>query len=121
KTMQQTDEPLRLLTWYIDPDRHVLRPALQRRTQKMLDDGLVEEVAGLIKAGVDVQSKPMQSIGYKEVVAYLNGEIKENELCDRIFFATSQYAKRQRTWFNKTEYTYKSTSTDAGFLEEFLR
>lgn len=84
------------------------RPLLQERSRirvaEMLGNGLIEEVKKLLAAGVDPASKPMQSIGYAQVVDFLAGRISEAELPEQIQIATRQYAKRQETWFNKVSF-----------------
>lgn len=85
----------------VDPDRSVLHQKIAVRAKHMLEYGLVEEVKNLLAGGVDPNSKPMQAIGYKQVVDFLSGQLSKAELEDRIVFATRQYAKRQCTWFKK--------------------
>ena len=89
------------LTLIMEPARELVRERIAIRVQKMLELGLVDEVRSLIENGVGTSSKPMQSIGYKECVAYLSGSLSESELALAITMATRQYAKRQATWFKK--------------------
>lgn len=91
-------------TWTlaIDPPRPLLHQNIGARTEKMLREGLVDEVKGLIKQGVDPQCKPMGSIGYRQTWEVLSGALKQELLSERISAATRQYAKRQCTWFKKT-------------------
>jgi len=86
----------------IEPDRKLLHQRIATRSAKMLQAGLLSEVQDLLASGVAIEAKPMQSIGYKQIMGFFNKEIPEAELCDRIIFATRQYAKRQTTWFRKT-------------------
>ena len=89
---------------YLKPAREELHRRIEARTRDVLTAGLVAEVKTLLASGCPPQAKPMQSIGYRQVVAYLRGELEEKELATRIVYATRQYAKRQITWFNKTKY-----------------
>ena len=89
---------------YLKPPRAELHRRIKARTRDMLAAGLVAEVKALLASGCSPQVKPMQSIGYRQVVAYLQGELEEKELATRIIYATRQYAKRQITWFNKTRH-----------------
>ena len=86
---------------YLKPERQVLHQRIELRADKMLAEGLIEEVRGLLAAGVDPGCKPMQAIAYKQVVEFLRGELSREELADRVKAATRQYAKRQVTWFGK--------------------
>lgn len=65
----------------------------------MLAAGLVAEVQGLLQSGVPADCKPLQAIGYKEVVAYLQGEYDQAEMTRLIKRNTRHFAKRQLTWF----------------------
>ena len=70
----------------------------------MLEMPLIEEVKGLLEKVSSYQEcKPLQSIGYKQVCQFIHGEIGEEELFDKILFATRQYAKRQCTWFKQVK------------------
>jgi tRNA dimethylallyltransferase len=74
------------------------------RTKEILRGGKLEqEVLSLLSAGVSRLAKPMQSIGYKQMLMYLQGGLAKGELEEKVFYATCQYAKRQRTWFAKTK------------------
>lgn len=90
-------------TVYLDPPRALLHERIKQRTTAMLEAGLISEVEGLLAQGVPETSKPMQSIGYREVVDFLRGRLSRDELHDAIAAATRQYAKRQCTWFRKLQ------------------
>jgi tRNA dimethylallyltransferase len=85
----------------LNPERSVLHKRIELRVGMMLGDGLVNEVKGLLAQGCPKNAKPMQSIGYKQVVDMLDGQIKPQDLEEKIVFATRQFAKRQCTWFAK--------------------
>ncbi|RYZ61434.1 MAG: tRNA (adenosine(37)-N6)-dimethylallyltransferase MiaA, partial [Proteobacteria bacterium] len=74
---------------------------IARRSQIMLDQGLINEVKQLLNQGISEKVKPMQSIGYYEVIQYLNQAFTKEELLEKITIATRQYAKRQETLFRK--------------------
>ena len=85
----------------LSPQRDILLQRIAMRTLKMLEGGLVDEVTKLLTEGCPPDAKPMQSIGYKQVTQTLHGCTAFTELAELIMVATRQYAKRQRTWFNK--------------------
>ena len=91
--------PAILLGLSVEPAR--LRDRIDARVDAMFDRGLVDEVQGLLNAGFRDGITAPQAIGYKEVVAALDGSITLEEARDRIKIATHRYAKRQRTWFRK--------------------
>lgn len=79
-------------------------PIIQNRTKKMLELGIIDEVSSLLKNGATGQEKPLKSIGYLEVIQYLEGSIPSLEACEeRINISTRQLAKAQRTWFKKVD------------------
>lgn len=92
---------------FLNPDRQVLHDKIAKRTNAMITGGLIAEVDRLLASGVDPSSKPMQSIGYKQVVGMRQGVLPETKLEEKIIFATRQYAKRQVTWFKKVPHHLK--------------
>ncbi len=87
--------------WYIHltVPREVLHRRLAARVDDMLRAGLVSEVQRALATGVAPDAPGFDGIGYREVVAMLNGELPEGELRGTILVATRRYAKRQDTWF----------------------
>lgn len=83
----------------VEPD--VLRARIDARVDAMFESGLVEEVRSLLNAGLREGITAPQAIGYKEVVAALDGETTLDCARESIKLATRRYAKRQRTWFRK--------------------
>lgn len=82
-------------------DPAALNARIDARVDAMFDAGLVDEVARLLQSGFRDGITAPQAIGYKEVVAALEGETTMEEAASRIKTATHRYAKRQRTWFRK--------------------
>ena len=84
-------------------DRNSLRKKIQERTCQMLKVGLINEVEILIQKGL--RDWPiMKSVGYKQVILFLEGQIKKEDLLEEIVRATMKLAKKQMTWF-KNKYT----------------
>lgn len=86
-----------------DYPREELYARIERRVDEMLAKGLVDEVRGLLARGVPRDALCMQGIGYKEVVRFLDNEISHSTMSDIIKQNTRNYAKRQLTFFKKTE------------------
>lgn len=82
------------------PDTAQLAPRISARAEQMFAAGLVDEVQGLLERWPE-QLTATQAIGYKEVVAHLRGETSLAEAKEAVRLATSQYAKRQLTWFRR--------------------
>ena len=79
----------------------VLNGRIDARVDSMIADGLVDEVKGLLDRGFREGITAQQAIGYKEIVAYLDGACSLDDAITQIKIATHRYAKRQRTWFRK--------------------
>jgi tRNA dimethylallyltransferase len=76
------------------------RSRIAKRTAEMLSEGWLEETKKLIKCGLWETPTALQSLGYKQIGEYLNGEFESLEaLQEKIITLTHRYAKRQRTWF----------------------
>ncbi len=85
-------------------DREELYNRINKRVDIMIKQGLIEEVKNIIKK-YEKFPTAMQGLGYKEVVEYLNDEITEEEMIEKIKMETRRYAKRQMTWFRKNKQT----------------
>ena len=82
-------------------ERQTLYARIHERTQAMLQEGLVEEVKGLLASGVPENAQCMQAIGYKEIVEILKNDDLHSTMSDIIEQNTRRYAKRQLTFFKK--------------------
>lgn len=71
------------------------------RVDKMIENGLVNEVKALKEAGYSINNVSMQGLGYKEILLYLDGIISLDEAIYRIKRDSRHFAKRQLTWFNR--------------------
>jgi tRNA dimethylallyltransferase len=80
------------------------RPALYKRidgrVDRMIEQGLIQEIQQLLDAGYRREEKSMRSIGYKEITAFLAGEYDLDEAIRLVQRNTRHYAKRQLTWFS---------------------
>ena len=87
----------KLILW---PERSALLPLIQARARAQFEAGLVEEVKGLLAQYPEMPTA-LQTIGYKEVVRYLKGELSLEEAIEADWRAVWRYARRQYTWFRK--------------------
>jgi tRNA dimethylallyltransferase len=87
--------------WYVrlTAPRRFLHDRIERRVGAMLRAGWVDEVRQLLQAGVAPDAAGLDGVGYRDVIAHLQGAITEHGLADAITASTRQYAKRQETWF----------------------
>ena len=84
-------------------NREDLYRRIDRRVDRMLEKGLLKEIAGLLDRGVPESSTAMQAIGYKEFLPVLAGQIPPEEAVEQVKRGSRRYAKRQLTWFRKNE------------------
>ncbi len=89
-----------------DYPRERLYARIGERVDRMFEDGLVEEVQSLLTQGISETAQCMQGIGYKEVVEGLKNGDENSTMSDIIKKNTRNYAKRQLTFFKKTEHLH---------------
>lgn len=88
-----------VLMFVLNRPREELYLRIEQRVETMLAEGLVEEVRGLLGGGVPAGCKAMQSLGYRQIVACLQGALTLPAAVELIKRDTRRYAKRQLTWF----------------------
>ena len=84
-------------------DRQKLYSRIDERVDTMIEKGLIDEVKKLVEMGFDKNAVAMQGLGYKEIYAYLKGDISRDEAIYILKRDTRHYAKRQITWFKRIE------------------
>jgi tRNA dimethylallyltransferase len=85
-------------------DRNFLYERINRRVDRMLEEGLEEEVRALLKAGVPSDCLSMKSLGYRQMAEYLKGQCDFATAVENIKKGTRHFAKRQITWYKKMPY-----------------
>jgi len=88
----------------ITMDREILYSRIESRVDKMLEEGLLEEVKNIIDKYKTFPTA-MQGLGYKEVIEFLENKVTIEEMIEKIKKETRHYAKRQLTWFRKNKET----------------
>lgn len=97
--VQKKVTPYELCIIGLTMDRAILYKRIEERIDLMIEQGLVDEVRGLLAQGVDPSSLSMQGLGYKEIVSYLEGRATLNDAIDVLKKNTRHFAKRQLSWF----------------------
>ena len=92
---------LNLFTVLLTIDRKELDKRIAKRTAKMLNSGWIEETKMLRKGNDPIAMHPMDSIGYRQIAAFLDGKLNKEELEAKIILRTCQYARRQLQWFRQ--------------------
>lgn len=85
----------------VDIDRPTLDARIEQRVARMFEDGFVEEVKRLLVAGLARGRTASRAIGYREVAAYLDGDLTLDRAREQTATATRRFARRQDGWFRK--------------------
>ena len=93
------DQPFASLKIGLNLDRTLLYEHINRRVDAMISAGFLDEVKGLLARGYSANLKPMQSIGYRHMVDYIEGRLSWAECVRTMKRDHRRYAKRQLTWF----------------------
>lgn len=93
--------PYNLAYFVLNAPRELLYQRIEARIDEMLKEGLVEEVTRLKEMGYHKGMVSMQGLGYKEILAYLDGECSLEEAVYILKRDTRHFAKRQLTWFRR--------------------
>ena len=116
---EKKHRPFKIIKTAIGLPRPILYERIEKRVDEMVNQGLVDEVAFLLP----FKHLPvMKTVGYSELIAYMDGEISLEEAIKKIKQHSRNYAKRQITWFKKdSEYTWLEGSTDEVFEQIMSR
>lgn len=126
---RQNESPYRFAYFVLNDDRENVYRQIDARVDRMMEEGLVEEVRALQAMGCRRGMVSMQGLGYKEILAFLEGEISSEEAVYLIKRDTRHFAKRQLTWFRrekeviwveKTDFDHDSQNI-LDFMQEILR
>ena len=115
ETERAKQSPYSFAYFVLDDVRQRLYERIDKRVDIMVSNGLVNEVKKLKAMGCTSDMVSMKGIGYKEILAYLDGEYSLDEAVDKVKLESRRFAKRQLTWFRrekdtiwieKNEYSY---------------
>lgn len=100
---KEKTSPYNLAYFVLNAPRDLLYKRIDERVDEMLREGLVEEVQSLKNMGYQKGMVSMQGLGYKEILAYFDGEYSLDEAVRIIKRDTRHFAKRQLTWFRREQ------------------
>ncbi len=100
---RKTPPPYDYKIFGLEVTRDNLYRRIEKRVDKMMHQGLCDEVEGLLKSGYSPNLVSLQGIGYKEIISAIEGKCSLDTAVENIKLGTRHLAKRQITWFNKTE------------------
>ena len=82
-------------------DREDMKALIDQRVDKMVEEGLLEEVQALLRRGLPRTATALQAIGYKEFLGVLDGTATQDQAIEEVKLRSRQYAKRQLTWLRR--------------------
>ena len=100
RTQQKKERPFRIIKIGLNRDREELYNRINQRVDQMMEDGLLDEVKGLVDKR---HTNALNTVGYKELFDYLDGRWPLDEAVERIKGNTRRYARKQLTWFKRDE------------------
>ena len=113
-TLPRSSTPWRPSTVFgVAEERPVLVERLDRRVGRMWQDGLVDEVRGLLPLGLEQGVTAGRAIGYAQAAAQVRGQLSEGEAIEATAALTRRYARRQASWFRRYDDVEWSRSGDA--------
>jgi len=95
--------PINSLIIGVDIERDLRREKISRRLKFRLEEGMIEEVEGLLKSGVPAEDLIYYGLEYKYLTLYVTGKLSCKEMYEQLEIAIHQFAKRQMTWFRGME------------------
>ncbi|GMQ81538.1 MAG: tRNA (adenosine(37)-N6)-dimethylallyltransferase MiaA [Rhodothermia bacterium] len=99
----QEPPPFEFDLFVLSCKREILYGRIDQRVDQMINEGLIDEVRGILERGTSKNSAALLSIGYQEVTRFVEGELDRDEMIELFKRNTRRYAKRQLTWFRKYE------------------
>lgn len=102
-TLEESFPPISSLVIGVDVDRETRRARIEERLKARLNNGLVEEVKGLLGRGIPAENLIYYGLEYKYVTLYILGQLSFEQMQDELTIAIRQFAKRQMTWFRGME------------------
>jgi len=102
-TEQKISKANKNLIFGIKMPREIIRQRISTRLQLRLNEGMIDEVEGLLKNDLKPEDIIYYGLEYKYITLYLIGEIDYNQMYEKLNTAINQFAKRQMTWFRRME------------------
>ena len=100
RTQQKKERPFRIVKIGLNREREELYTRINQRVDQMMNDGILDEVKGLINKR---ETNALNTVGYKELFDYLDGRWSLDEAVERIKGNTRRYARKQLTWYKRDE------------------
>lgn len=109
RTNERKERPFRIIKIGLERPREELYGRINRRVKQMMDEGLLEEAKAVYSKRA---LNSLQTVGYRELFAYFDGEYDLDRAVELIQQNTRHYAKRQLTWFRRDKEIHWLSATD---------
>ena len=110
--------PYDALEFWLTMPRSQLHLAVDNRVDNQIANGLIEEVRTLLEGGLDPAAPSMSSLGYRQLVPYIDGEQTLAEAVHQIKVDTHRYVRHQETWLRRNPRLQKIDVTEPGWIEQ---
>ena len=101
---QEFELPENTLVFGLQRSRQNLYDRINQRVDNMIEDGLVAETQKVLEMGYPKDLQPLNAVGYREIIAVLEGKMELHKAIEKIKTQTRRYAKRQLTWFRRWDF-----------------
>ena len=101
---EEFELPENTLVFGLQRDRQNLYDRINQRVDNMIDEGLAEETQKVLEMGYSKDLQPLNAVGYREIIAVLEGKMELDKAVEKIKTQTRRYAKRQLTWFKRWDF-----------------
>ncbi|MFA5669550.1 MAG: tRNA (adenosine(37)-N6)-dimethylallyltransferase MiaA [Balneolaceae bacterium] len=96
--------PANTLVFGLHRERQNLYDRINARVDIMISDGLIEETKAILEYGYSKELQPLNAVGYREIISFLEGEMSKEAAIEKIKTLSRRYAKRQLTWFKRWDF-----------------
>lgn len=93
-----------MIVFGLKRDRQNLYDRINKRVDQMFEQGFLDEVRSILDRGYSLEDPGLNTVGYKEAIAFLNDEISREQMVKDMKTQTRRYAKRQLTWFRRWDF-----------------
>ena len=100
--------------------REELYQRIDKRIEIMLEEGLIQEVRGLLEKGYSLKNPPLSAIGYREIINFLQGEIELEEAVRLIKRRTRKFVRRQANWFKQNDPRIRWFDMNKGTVQKII-
>ena len=98
-------------------EREINDKLIKDRVKHMLNEGWIEEVENLLDSGINPKSAAMMSIGYRDILEFINGESDREEMEEKIYISSRKLMRHQDNWFKKSDKRIKWVNFENSFEE----